>query len=110
MKSALRSTVLFALFLAVGAVFAQKAATPPPPTPAAAAAAAPQLTDVQRLTLENLQLKATLLQQQQRELQQQFTSLLQGIQQTHPGWVFNPNTQQFTPAPKPASPAPRAKR
>jgi hypothetical protein len=95
---------LFLLALAVGAAFAQSAPAPakpaaPPASQSAQQPAPPQITEVQRLTLENLQLKASLLQQQQQALQTQFGDLLRAINAAHPGWLFNPNTAQFQPAP-----------
>jgi hypothetical protein len=63
--------------------------------------ALPQPTEVQRLKLENLQLKATLLSQQQA-LQQEYGALVQAIIAEHPGYIWNPQTASLQPAPKPA--------
>jgi hypothetical protein len=63
--------------------------------------ALPQPTEVQRLKLENLQLKATLLSQQQQALQQEYGALIQTIIAEHPGYIWNPQTAALQPAPKP---------
>jgi hypothetical protein len=77
---------------------------PSPPTVAGAPVreALPQPTEVQRLKLENLQLKATLLSQQQQALQQEYGALVQAIIAEHPGYIWNPQTASLQPAPKPA--------
>jgi hypothetical protein len=73
------------------------------PAPAAPVyEALPQPTEVQRLKLENLQLKASLLAQQQQALQQEYSALVQAIIAEHPGYIWNPQTASLQPAPKPA--------
>lgn len=104
-------------------------AKPAPPPPAADKSAAPAkdapptLTEIESLQLENLQLKATLLQQRfnetpdMQQLQHQFVALIAGLNAEHPGWVFNQQTRAFVKQPaKPALPptppaaAPEAKK
>lgn len=110
------------LFLACLA-FAQTApTTPTPPAPAPAVAPAkpvpddkpPALSENESLQLDNLQLRATILQQQfndsppMRQVVDQFNQLTQKLNQEHPGWVFNQQTKTFAKAPEPAKPAPPA--
>lgn len=59
----------------------------------------PALTELERTKLENFNLKFTLLQQQQMDLQQQYRALLDQVRAEHPGWVLNPQTSQFDPIP-----------
>ena len=74
------------------------------PAPAAPVYEAwPQPTEVQRLKLENLQLRATLLSQQQQALQQEYGALVQQIIAEHPGYIWNPQTAALQLAPKPAA-------
>lgn len=72
----------------------------PAPSPSAAQAAPPQLTETQRLQVENLQLKNTLLQRQMAEIQAEFSALVEAIDKEHPGWLYNPQAGQFVPKPK----------
>jgi len=108
-----------------------KTALPPeqPAPPAAKAApvreALPELTEAEKMKLENLQLKAALLARQERdtienqhpelvqaekELQAQYNALIQQIVAEHPGYVWNPTTNSLIPAPPPhVMPAPAIK-
>lgn len=97
MRILVRGLILLLCAIGVGAALAQKPAAPP-----AAPVQAPELTETESLKLENLQLKATVLQQQQRDLQSQFMALLQSISAEHPGFLFDANSRTFHPAPKPA--------
>ena len=101
-----RGLVLLLCAIGIGAALAQKPVPPahaPVPPPAV-----PQLSETESLKLENLQLKATVLQTQQQQLQQQFLALLNAISAEHPGYAFDPNSRTFHPAPKPAE-APKTK-
>lgn len=120
MKAVRRLALLFALSVAAGTLLAQAAhpsALPAPgaqSTPAHAAppvpAPPPQLTETEQLKLENLQLRATVLKQQQDDVQNQFTALVNAINAEHPGWVLQPGGQfaRIPEPPKPAAPAPAA--
>ena len=110
MRILVRGLILLLCAIGIGAAFAQHPALPPnapePPKAAPSAKAPdapPQLTETETLKLENLQLKATVLQTQQQELQQQFVALLNAISAEHPGFTFDPNSRTFRPAPKPAA-------
>lgn len=59
------------------------------PAPAQPAAAEPQATEFQKLKLENLQLKFGALQQQQIQVQQEYTALIHQIEQEHPGYIWS---------------------
>lgn len=100
MRRTARFALLFLAAALVGAAFAQNISpralpgrrpSDPPP----------RLSEVESLRLENLQLKATVLQQQQQQLQSQFADLIRELSDEHPGYLFNPNTRQFSPAPQP---------
>lgn len=84
----------------------ESAATPSPkPTPSSPQAATP--TELQKVKLENLQLKASLLQQQQMQLAAEYNALVQQIVAEHPGYIWNPQTANLMKAPEqPHSPTP----
>ena len=66
---------------------------------AAAPAQAPSLTELQKAKLENLQLKFTLLQQQQTSLQGEYQTLVQSIVAEHPGFQWNPQSGSLVAVP-----------
>ena len=118
--------ILLAAALAIG----QQPTTPPappahptPPVQATPKKTAPEgppvLTEAESLRLENLQLKAAMLQQQfnetppMRDLNEQYGALTARLNQEHPGWAFNAATKTFVRAPAsqpPAAAAPEAKK
>lgn len=101
---ALRSLGFLGFFILLGAalLLAQtKQTTPPQKSDVAKAAPTVALTEVEQLKLENLTLKASLLSQQQQQLQQQYGALVAEIQKAHPGYVLSP-AGTLVPAPKPA--------
>ena len=65
----------------------------------------PTLTEVESLKLENLQMKFTLLSQQQQQLQQTYTSLIQTILAEHPGYTWDAANSRLMPIPKSETPA-----
>lgn len=90
------------------------AALPQPPTQKAAAPAGtvkpalPEPTQLERVQLENIQLRMMLLQDEERslpqrrqDLQQQYGDLVRKIESEHPGYVWNPQTASLVKAPKP---------
>jgi hypothetical protein len=74
---------------------AKAVAKPEPPAPL------PQLSKEESLTLENLQLKFSLLQNQQSQLQSQYQGFVQRLNAEHSGFTFDVQTGQFVAAPKP---------
>lgn len=69
------------------------------------AAAVPQLTEVERLSFENLSLRAALLAEQQRQLQQQYQALAGQVEREHPGYLWNPAAQALVREAAPPPPA-----
>ena len=61
----------------------------------------PTLTENESLKLENLQMKFALLNQQQKELGQTYTSLIQSIIAEHPGYTWDAANSRLIPAPTP---------
>ena len=102
-----------ALALLAASLPAQKPAPKPtaaPPAPPAAAAPAPD--KLESVQLENLELKAQLLAQEEAsipqrraELQQQYGALIRKIESEHPGWVWNPQIHGLMIAPPASAPA-----
>ncbi|HEY1810634.1 MAG TPA: hypothetical protein VGG42_18880 [Acidobacteriaceae bacterium] len=101
MRIFVRGLVLLLCAIGVGAALAQKPAAPPAAPIHAPERPGPQLTETESLKLENLQLKATVLQQQQQQLQQEFAVLMQSLSAEHVGYAFDPNSRTFRPLPKP---------
>jgi hypothetical protein len=83
---------------------AQPPAPAVPPVVAPNAPPVPELSHEDSLELENLQLKASLLQQQQTQLQNQYQVLVKGLNAKHPGFTFNVQTGKFMPLPSPETP------
>jgi hypothetical protein len=83
---------------------AAKPAAPPPPAAAQSAPqtppqAPPQLTQVESLTFQNINLQMQLL-------ERQFQDLMRQVAQEHPGYALNPSTGALYPvAPPPAAEA-----
>ena len=97
----MKRTILAFVFAA--AMLSAVAQTPPP-------AAGPQLTEVEKLKLENVQLKFTQLSQQMQEIQKtqmdlrnQYQSLVADIEKEHPGFTVGGNGE-LVAKPKPAEP------
>lgn len=61
-----------------------------------------QLTEVERLKIENLQLKFGALQTQQQQLQSEYQALIQALTVSHPGYSWNPQTNTLVAIPKSA--------
>ena len=84
-----------------------------PPTPLRPVAPAPQAlpepTHEQALEIENLQLKAALLDQQKKGLEAQYNALIQQIVAEHPGYTWDPIHSQLRPLPPPHKETPPAK-
>lgn len=79
------------------------ATTLPTPSPSEAVQAAlPEPSELQKTKLENLQLKFTLLQQQQTQLQNEYQILIREIQVEHPGYTWNAQASRLVPVPKPS--------
>lgn len=95
-----RAILVLALMLTCLPAFSQAPKTTPAP---AATAPAPALTELQKTKMENLQLKFSLLQQQQTELQGQYSALIQSIVAEHPGYQWNPQSSSLVAVPKPAA-------
>lgn len=68
--------------------------------------AMPQLSELERAKLENLQLKFQLLNAQQQQLQAAYSGLVQQIQAEHPGFVWDAGASTLRPVPKPGKPEP----
>lgn len=60
---------------------------------------APTLTEVERLKIENLTLKAQALEQQLQQLNQQYGALVSQFNAEHPGYSFNAQNNSFTALP-----------
>lgn len=104
MKRTLALTVLLVLSLPMLAQQAPRPVQLPTsaqPKTAEAPKPAPVLTLLEKVKLENLQLKFYLLQQQQTDLQNQYQALVQGIVAEHPGFTWNPQTSSLQPIPAP---------
>lgn len=94
------------LGIAASPAFSQSpkpAIAPKPPThlagaPARVAEALPQLSEVERLKIENLTLKAQALQGQLQELNRQYSELVGQITAEHPGYIYNPTNSSLVPA------------
>lgn len=103
--------ILFVFLAAVALMGTVRAQTPivnaPPP--------GPKLSEVEKLKIENLQLKFTQLsqemqaaQQKQQELRTQFTEILAEIEKEHPGYtVGGTNGAELVPKPAPPKEAPK---
>jgi hypothetical protein len=91
-----------------------KPSQPTPAQPAAAPAATkpvqpalpPELSELKKTQMENIQLKFTLakqqeqvLQQQEQNLQEQWNALILAIEKEYPGWVWNPTTNSLMKKP-----------
>ena len=75
---------------------------PTPPPADAIQTALPEHSELQKTKLENLQLKFTLLQQQQTQLQNEYQILVREIQAEHPGYTWNAQASRLVPVPKPS--------
>ena len=96
------------LLLWAGTAAAQAPASSPQPAAAAKPAptsSSPEPSELEKARLENLQLKFTLLDGQQRDLQSQYGALIQQIQAEHPGtyWDAKAGALKPIPAAKPAT-------
>ena len=67
--------------------------TPPQPP------SVPQLTELQKVKLENIQLKFQNLQAQSQDLQKQYAAIAQEASQQHPGYMLE-QSGNLVPAPK----------
>lgn len=83
--------VLAVIFAAAMLCIPVRSQTPPP-------AAGPHLNEVEKLKIENIQLKFTQLsqemqaaQQKQQELRTQYMELVAGIEKEHPGYTVGGN-------------------
>jgi|GEM_PF-7083667 len=70
--------------------------------PAAPALPAAQISDVEQLRIENIQLKINLLRQQFTDLNTQYTAVIQQIEREHPGYAWDPATNSLRAVPAPA--------
>lgn len=108
-----RTSSIFGLILAASILtpaFAQTKpapAKPVAPAPQLAVAPAPAPTDVEKLTLENIQLKFSLLQTQlkalqteQGNLQKEYQSTVLAIVAEHPGYQWDDKTSGLVAVPK----------
>ena len=77
------------------------AAQQAPPQPA------PQLTELQKVKLENIQLKFQGLQVQIQELQKQYSEIAQEVSAQHPGYMLDQSGNLIL-APKPPEAKPKA--
>ncbi len=116
MKITILSVTFTMLALAIGtspalsqspkpAFNSQPSAASQTPAPKAQPAAAPEpqvLTELEQTKVENLQLKTTLLRQQEQVLNAAYLALAEQIAKAHPGFILNPQTGQLQPAPRPA--------
>jgi len=101
-----RTSSIFGLILATALTLPAFAQTKP--APAKPAAPAPQLasvpqaqiTEFEKLKLENIQLKFSLLQVQQKQLQAEYQSTIQAIVAEHPGYQWDPQTSALVATPK----------
>ncbi len=107
--SALVLTLACGLPLAIDCQQAVKPALPPATkaehtaAPAIPAEALPQPTEFEKLQLENIQLKFSILTGQQQQLQTQYSSLIQKIVSEHPGTTWDAQQNRLIPAPKAAA-------
>ena len=106
-----RTSTIFGLILATALTvpaFAQtKPAPPAKPAPQLAVVPALQPTDVEKLTLENIQLKFSLLQTQlaqlqteQKKLQTEYQTTVAAIVAEHPGYQWDDKTAGLVAVPK----------
>ncbi len=71
--------------------------------------AQPQITEVEKLTIENIQLKAAPLQAQLKALRDRFDAVMAQIETEHPGYTYDGNglvpkpTAPVQPAPAPVT-------
>ena len=103
MHSIFRFAALAVLAIAATLTFAQspKPAVKQPTASDVKATPLPTLTENESLKLENLQMKFALLNQQQKELGQTYTSLIQSIIAEHPGYTWDAANSRLIPAPTP---------
>ena len=116
MKSSTRVPIFVVMLISAAVLCAQTASKPVvraalraalmqavPPTTAPVTEALPQLTELERTRLENLQLKFQLLQQQQQQLQQSYADTVRQIQTEHPGYIFDAQSSTLRKQPSPAT-------
>ena len=103
MHSIFRFAALSVLAIAATLTFAQspKPVVKQPTASDVKATPLPTLTENESLKLENLQMKFALLNQQQKELGQTYTSLIQSIIAEHPGYTWDAANSRLIPAPTP---------
>ena len=65
----------------------------------------PALSQAEALHIENIQLKMTILRQQEMQLQQEYDAVVDAVQKEHPGYTVNRQTNQLVALPKPEKPA-----
>jgi hypothetical protein len=126
MKSSTRVPLFVFTLISAAVLYAQTAPKPfvwaalqpalmqtVPPTTAPVGDALPQISELERTKLENLQLKFQMLQQQQQQLQQSYSELIHQISAEHPGYTFDPQTSSLRKIPlvtsTPAKPTPAVK-
>ena len=69
----------------------------PSPSPNRPQAPYPELSEVERLKLENLTLKRYALELQLQHLLRERENLIRQIEGTRPGWLWRENPQGFVP-------------
>lgn len=62
---------------------------------------APMLSEEENLKIENLQLRMTLLRDQENQINQQFAALIEQIEKEHPGYVWSPQANGLVRSPQP---------
>lgn len=72
---------------------------------AAKEAMPPALSQAEAMHIENIQLKMTILRQQEMQLQQEYEAIIEAVQKEHPGYTLNRQTNQLVALPKPEKPA-----
>ena len=105
-----RTSTIFGLILATAVslpAFAQTKSAPVKPAPPVVSVQTPEPTEVEKLKLENIQLKFTLLQTQlqalqteQQKLQGEYQAAVQAITSEHPGYQWDAKTSSLVTAPK----------
>lgn len=89
------------LLCAVSLCFFASAAQTPAPKPAAP----PALSQLEQVEIENIQLKAQLLQNEEAQLRSQYAALAAQIGKEYPGYVLDPRTNQLVKAQTAPAPA-----